>query len=438
MIETEAPSVEPRRTPWVAWLERPLSKRACVIGWIFASSIFALATRLAGGVTTSDSFVTVNSSMAIAHGQLSCAYPPQSTLGGNPLVPPLYPLISGALSALFRIGQDVAFPTSAQLGPHCSTAFSAIGNWIVPTRALFTTILLGYVGWIPLAVGVVLLLRATGRGRCVWEPITLIAVACAPPVIMCLHEYFHPQDLIAVGLSLAALANLFRQRWLVAGILLGLAFATQQLALLFFVPLVALAPRRQRNRLVAGFLAAAALIDVPIFVITSGRALKALFLGTGVNTKRATLLVQTHLTGDTLFALSRALPLVLGLAIALWVRRRFGLAGLEPITVLSVVAATLTLRLVFEVNLWGYYFMAVVVVLIMRQVIVGRVSWGFVLWLVVATYAAVDGGLANRPALAALPMSLWQVLLVPWILALTLQPIEELAAVRPRSGELVK
>jgi hypothetical protein len=299
----------------------------------------------------------------------------------------------------------------------------AIGNWIVPTGALFSVVLIGYVGWLFLAAGVVALLRASGRGRCAWETLALLAVACTPPVIMCLNEYFHPQDLIAVGLALAGLASVLRERWLLAGILMGVAFTSQQFALLFVVPTILVAPRRCAQWLVAGFVAAVAVIDGPLLIVTSGRAFKATLVGTGLNTNRATWLGLTHLTGDPLFAISRCFPIILAVALALWIRRSRDDSSSDAVTLLSLIAASLTLRLIFEINLWGYYFMAVSVVLIARQVIRGRVSWWFVLWLSVVTYAAINGGLANRPALTPLPISLWQVILVPWVLALSLAPL---------------
>jgi hypothetical protein len=393
-----------------------------------ASSLFGLLTRLAGGVTTSDSFVSVNATLAIAHGNISCAYPSQSALASNPLLPPLYPLISGGLSAVFRIGHGVPFPNATEFGPHCSDAVSAIGNWIVATGALFNVVLLGYVGWVVLAVGAVLLLRALGRGRCLREPVILAALACTPPIIMCLNEYFHPQDLICVGLSLAALACVFRSRWFAAGLLLGLAFTSQQFSLLFVVPLLFLAPRGTRTRLAAGFVAAVAVIVVPLLFITSGRSLKPSLFGTGINSKSATWLVQLHLTGNALYAASRGLPIVFGIALVLWARRRIGASAADPVATLSLIAASLTMRLVFEINIWGYYFMAVSVVLVVVYFLRGRVNWWFAPWLALVTYAAIDGGLANRPALFALPVSLWQLVLVPWALALSLVPLREFAS----------
>jgi hypothetical protein len=185
-------------------------------------------------------------------------------------------------------------------------------------------------------------------------------------------------------------------------------------------------PLRASRRLIVGFLLASACIDGPVLVITSGRALKAIFVGMGVNTRRATLLVQTHLDGNTLYAVSRVLPVAAAITLALWIRQRHASALRDPVILLSLVAASLTFRLVFEVNLWGYYFMAVTVVLIVCQALQCRVNWFFVLWLVIVTYAAIDGGLANRPALAPWPMSLWQAVLIPWALALACEPLRAL------------
>ncbi len=426
MLESTSSEVQGRHRAWRVVLDRPLSNVTCAVGWIVATIVFILLTRSVGGVTTSDSFVSVNSTLAIAHGHLSCSYPPQSTVGNNPLAPPLYPLISGGLAAIFRVGHSVPFPSAAQLGPHCSNAFTAIGHWIVPTGALFTVVIFGYVAWFILAAGIIVLMRAARCGRCVREVVALLAVACAPPVIMCLNEYFHPQDLIAVGLALAGVGCVMRHRWLVAGFLLGLALTSQQFALLCAIPLVLVFPLRSSSRLVLGLFMAVACIDIPMFLLTSGRALKAIAVGTGVNTQRATALVLTHLHGNTLYTISRVTPIVLAIGVTLWIRRRLAMSTMDPVVLLSLVAVSLTFRLVFEVNLWGYYFMAVSVVLIVRAAIQRHVSWLFVLWLIVVTYAAIDGGLANRPALAPWPMSLWQAILVPWVIALSFEPLRKL------------
>jgi hypothetical protein len=39
---------------------------------------------------------------------------------------PLYPLLSSAGAFLARIGGGIAFPSSGDFGPHCSTAINAM------------------------------------------------------------------------------------------------------------------------------------------------------------------------------------------------------------------------------------------------------------------------------------------------------------------------
>ena len=146
-------------------------------------------------------------------------------------VPPVWPLISGAFAALLRIGHSVPFPSQSALGPHCSTAMLAMYGWSVKSSAALTTVRLGYLSWFVFMAGVVALLRASGRGRCRWEPAALVLMACVPPLLATMLDYFHPQDLVAMGLMLGGLACARRGWWIWAGVLVGLAFTSQQFAL---------------------------------------------------------------------------------------------------------------------------------------------------------------------------------------------------------------
>ena len=67
------------------------------------------------GPSRVDDQESIYSTWAIAHGQIVCAYPPVS-LPSEPLVAPLYPLISGGIAAITRIGHDVPFPFGRRLG----------------------------------------------------------------------------------------------------------------------------------------------------------------------------------------------------------------------------------------------------------------------------------------------------------------------------------
>jgi Glycosyltransferase family 87 len=221
----------------IAWLERPISVWWCAAGWCAATALFLGIVAVLGGPSTIDRPESIYGTWAVAHGQLACAYPSVS-LPKYPAVAPLYLLLSGGIAAIAHVGHSVPFPSAAVLGPGCDKTFLAMNSWSVNAGALGPTAWIGCVGWLALMVGVVAWLRASGRGRCGWEPATLVMVACLPPVWMCFQLVFHPQDLLALGLALCAMACVRRGRWVGAGILIALAVLSQQFALLVAAPLL--------------------------------------------------------------------------------------------------------------------------------------------------------------------------------------------------------
>ena len=410
-----------------SWFDRPLSNRWCVFGWVVATVTFVGVTQFLGGPTQIDASLSLYSTWAIAHGQLACAYPAGSA-GGIPLRPPLYPLISGAFAALTHIGHGVTFPSRAALGAGCAQEVGVMARWAQRSGATLPSIRLGYVSWIALLAGFVSFLRASGRGRCGWEPTGLVVLAVAPPVIMSIQDIFHPEDLLAMGLALGSLACVRRGSWAWAGVLLGAAILSQQFILLIAAPLLVVAPRDRRIRFAGSVVGSAAIVVAPMAVMTSGRVLGSV-IGVG-NTPLggATVLAQLHLHGAAEVALSRVLPVVLAMAMAGWAQRTLGRAILEPLPLASLAATALTLRLVFEVNLYGYYFMAVAVMLIVLDVLRGRISIYLIGWfaLLLLAFDPVHGGdklLRDSP-----PIWLWQIFLVPVAIALAARPM--ISAVR--------
>jgi hypothetical protein len=207
-------------------------------------------------------------------------------------------------------------------------------------------------------------------------------VACLPPVWMCFQLVFHPQDLLALGLALCAMACVRRGRWVGAGILIALAVLSQQFALLVAAPLLVFAPANRRISYAGAALATGALVDLPLLILTGGRALRAVTLGTGDSpSSGGTVLWELHLLGAPVVMLSRVTPVVLSVALSLWVVRRVGREALQPTTLMSVVAVSLGLRLVFEQNLFAYYFMALVVSLVLLDVARGYLRSSTVAWL---------------------------------------------------------
>ncbi len=282
------------------------------------------------------------------------------------------------------------------MGSNCSNAYVAIYHWSTQSNALNPTLKIAYLGWIVLMSSVIVLLRVVGRGRSGWEPATLLLLAILPPVFMSVATYFHPQDLIAMGLALFATAALLRDRWGLAGALLGLSFASQQFALLVFVPLLFIVPTKRRFAFLASVIAAIAVVDGPFIVASSGRAFKTVMFGSSrltlfgsshFHAAGGTWLFATNLHGTALFVIARALPIICASATAVWAARRLGEAVTEAPLLLSLVATTLGMRLVFEENLFGYYFMALAVALLCGEAIRGRFRGELFVWLALVVVA---------------------------------------------------
>ena len=358
-------------------------------------------------------------------------------------------------------------------------------NWSLRTNVIDPTINVGYLIWLPLLVGAILVLRATRRGHTRWEPFALLGLAVLPPVLECLLTYFHPQDILAIGLALCSIAFALRQRWDWAGVMLGLAFMSNSFTLIIAAVLIVVVPKKDRIRFALASVATVAIIVTPLAIITSGRALKWSAIGSGSVAPKGfageTLMREIGRDPHLLLTLARTLPVVCAFLLALWAKRRLGDVLLGAVPLLSLIATALAFRLVFEVSLWGYYFAASVVLIVINDVIQGRVRghviaflalftlvenpvpWGFatngqawgltareampnvfvigalllilfdvirdrVRWYIVAWFVFVCLTLVKNPFSHALlrtafPNWFWQVVLVPMTIALAISPL---------------
>ena len=138
-----------------------------------------------------------------------------------------------------------------------------------------------------------------------------------------------------------------------------------------------------------------------------------MLLGTGDSvTYGGTILWETGLRGTALVFGARVLPIVIGMAVAWWALRRLGTGVLEPVPLVSLLATSLSMRVVFEEGLYGYKFMALAVMLIMVAVVGGKIRGQLVAWLALATLAfnPIPNGLSINARLwgihvaAALPL----------------------------------
>ena len=407
--------------PWERWLDEPQSGLVCFAGWTLATAVFIGLIALFGGPGQPDAAESLYATWAIAHGSFACAYPPATSHASNfflfyapgPGTPPLWPLFSGALAGLTHVGHTVPFPTQQALGANCTDAYDAMYHWAQGSVAIFPTIGLGYFSWFFLLAGVVSVLRASGRGRSGWEFFGMIFIALVPIVWEPLLLVYHPQDLVCIGLSLAATACAIRREWLWAGVLVGLAISSQQFALLVLAPLVVVAPGKDRWKLLGSSAVVVAVLSFPFIVATSGRAIHSVLLGTGDSvTQGGTILWETGLRGAALVFFSRVVPILVGLAIAWLGLRRLGPKVREPLPLVSLVATSLSMRIVFEEGLYGYKFMALAVMLTILAIVEGRIRGQLVAWLALVTLAfnpipnshAINARLWGTHAAAALPL----------------------------------
>jgi hypothetical protein len=301
-------------------------------------------------------------------------------------------------------------------------------EWSLKSGALGPTLRIGYLGWFALAAGVVILLRSSGLGRCGWEPLTLLLLSIAPPLFMCLQEYFHPEDLVALGLTLGGLACVRRGKWAWAGVLLGLAFTSQQYVILIAAALLVLAPRSQKVRFTIAAIGSVLVVVVPLVVYDKTSAFRAAAVGSGSTVAYVSTLVdEMHLTGSWLFVVSRILPIFVAMTIAWLAEQMLGTSVLEPVPLLSLCATVLCLRLLFEVGLYGYKFMAVTVMLVLVDVAGRRVRSLLVLWVVLIAVAfhPFTWGLLPLSYYSVFwfPLWVWQLVLVPFALYLAAGPL---------------
>ena len=347
--------------------------------------VFLCVVYLLGGPSLADSSESVYSALLISHGNWACAYPPLafSHVDGTPLVltSPVYVLVSGALASLLGFGATTAFPSVAIMGADCSHAFALTSSWAQSTGVLTSMQRLGFVSWAVLVVGFIAMLRVSGQGHDGVGIVAILAVLCSPPVFSSLVFTFHPEDVMAMGLVLLAVAGVIGRRWFLVGALMALGVTTQLFALLALIPLAAVIPRGRRGAFILGFTSVLTAVVAPLTLVTSGRVLHSVFLGTSKAGERTlsaggTILYSADLHGVPLFMISRIAPLVAASGLSYLVVRRWGAAAREPVLLVALVGTCLAMRLVFEVNAFEYYYLASVVSLILLDSLRGRFRGG--------------------------------------------------------------
>jgi hypothetical protein len=323
-----------------------------------------------GGDTTPLTSVT----SALAAGQLHVA----ASDDGLPN-PPGYPLLAAPFVAAFPslVGSPTSCLTPNRAGdvqrtsgpnaPDLAAQVNECGNLGqagAPTNPLPTWYraqgLLGVLGWLVLAVGGWSLLRAAGADSTARTAALFVFLAFLPAASSAIVQLFHPQDIVSLGLALAAMGQTIRGRWVLAGALFGLAVLTKQFALLLVLPAVVVAPdARARLRLGVTTVVVAAAGLLP-FLISAPRATLENFSGfsAGGAVSGATVLSLSGVSGTVTSAVARDAPVLFAAVVCLWALSRRGSWLRRPESLVALGLACVSGRLVFESVVFPYYLLA--------------------------------------------------------------------------------
>jgi len=363
-------------------------------------------------------------SVALAQGHLQAA----ATAAVLPS-PPGYALLTAAAIFAFRplIGESTwctppaamprratpdPFPSAAERAGECGAfaTSSSTGEGAGPLPPWYRSqATVAILAWVVMALGAISLLRAAGIEPG-WPEIGLTwAMAILPAASNSIVQLFHPQDLLCLGLALAALAEVLRRRWVAAGLLFGLAMATKQFAILILIPsLVAVPTWRARGRVLATGAAIAGVIVAPFFAVAPRRTFDdAVGIGAAGAVRGATVIGQLNVSSGVESALARGVPIAFAVLVCLWALRRTRVAELSPVQVIGLVLACLAGRLVFESVIIPYYLLATSVVILVLDLAGRRLPSRSLAWIACsAAFVAVDPRRAWLDAAVTLALAL--------------------------------
>ncbi len=387
---------------WQGFVSRPIPIPLRVVCYGGACAVFVLIIFLRGGPdpAETDAHAVTFPTTAISHGDLRTAE--RDTLVPNP---PGYPLAMAPVLIALRpwIGSprwcdDKPIPAilrtvaasyfEAVLGPCTARHGGDHGKpypiWYRSQAAL------AILAWVVLAVGAVMLLRSTGSGGGVAEVLLVLVMAVIPAASDAIAQTFHPQDLMCVGLTCAGIALALRRRWVLVGVLFGAAFLCKQFAVLPLLGVLAAAPQwRDRVRVVTPAVAVVAAGVIPFYVVApvaTVHAMTAVYVSGVTVESTPTMLGVLSIWEQTKLEIARDAPIVAAALLALWARRRARDHLLAPAPLVGLCVACLACRLVFEISLLNYYFLAVGVTLVLLDFTRKRPPLRSALWIVATRF----------------------------------------------------
>jgi hypothetical protein len=266
----------------------------------------------------------------------------------------------------------------------------------------------------------------------------VIAYACAAgPVSLAALQWGHPEEILGGALCAAAVVAALRERSTAALVLLALAVATKQWALIAAPVVLVALPPGTRLRAGLGAAGAAALLTLPLAIGDPGRFEDMLRAAANLGTPRLlemnvwwplgatehrvveigpgeTATVASYTLNATLAKVTHPLIVLLALPLtALWWRRR---TALPPESVLALLALLFLLRCLLDPVNNEYYHVPFLVALASWEAFARRglpvlsALAVAALWLVFHRVATPDGDLLNWAAYMAATLPLAAVL----------------------------
>jgi hypothetical protein len=387
--------------------------------------VFILLVERTWGINSADSGTVLPTATLWAHGLGACALVTPAGTTSNPLSGPVFPLLDALLQWILQLGRSSPFPAHLA-AQHCANAYSAAFTWVTTVPLGNQELNVGLVTWPVLALGSLSFLRTTSRSHTRSEWLLLGALALSPGAVFAFTDYYHPEDLLAIGLLLACAGALRREHYVGVGFIGVLAFASQQNVVLALLVIALVLPHaRAVRRAALGSLMCALLLETPLVLWSGPRILSVTLVGTGLsdNPVWGTWMAQLHLAGSSALWISRAGPLVSTALLLVWLRRRRPLSALGLLGAFEVV---FTARLVFEENLWGYYGLAVLTCWTLTAVVRRRLNVGVVVWAVLLILnTGLDNGQFGLPTTLANHERVWwfQLILLPLALVLSVRDL---------------
>ena len=382
-------------------LGRRVPARVLVVVYLVALAGFVGAVVARGGPSIGDAYGVTKPAAALANGDLHAA----AHLSVLPQ-PPGYVELSAPFIAAFGPWLGKPVWCDGRIPVLVTKLFGLCTADQLPSHRWYESqALLSVLAWMVLVLGGVWLLRATGVGKSVAEVVLVLAMAGMPAAQDAVVETYHPQDLVCVGLSAAALACALRRRWLATGALFGVALLCKQFALLPLVAALVAAPSWQARRRVTAVVVCVVAAGLAPFVAVDAagtwRTLSAVNTGGAVKVTTGTVLGLTGLSEQTKLVIARDGPVILAVVMSLWARRRAGAGLLAPVPLLGLATACLAGRLVAEVWFSSYYLLAVSAGLLLIDLAGRRTPVVSVVWIAVTAILVERAGGVPDTALGA-------------------------------------